>query len=291
MAKQTIVTTPAVAKDSGLGTPLADSFKMVNDNFTEVYAKPDLTLSTNTLTLTKADGSTDTVNLAPYLDGDITSIIAGNGLTGSSLDTGDATLNVVGGDGITVAADEVEATVDDSTIELSASNGSGALRVKDLGITTAKLAADAVTGAKIADDAVDSEHYTDGSIDTAHIADDGVTFAKLEPRYTGTTTITATSGNTNVDWSTSTVFKLNADCTGAKSFTFSAFKVGQVITFHNLKGSYTITLIATNGTFNKLGEKDYDGSKTNALMVECIDDSANPIFNYSVLTYTSDETP
>ena len=126
---------------------------------------------------------------------------------------------------------------------------------------------------------------------TISLLDDGVTFDKLEPRYTGTTTITATSGNTAVDWSTSTVFKLNADCTGNKSFTFSAFKVGQVITFHNLKGGYTITLIATNGTFNKLGEKDYDGSKTNALMVECIDDSANPIFNYSVLTYVSDSTP
>ena len=44
MAKQTIVTTPAVAKDSKLGTPIADAFKMVNDNFTEVYGKPDLSL-------------------------------------------------------------------------------------------------------------------------------------------------------------------------------------------------------------------------------------------------------
>jgi len=131
----------------------------------------------------------------------------------------------------------------------------------------------------------------DNKVITAKILNDNVTFDKLEPRYTGTTTITATANNTNVDWSTSTVFKLQSACTGAKSFTFSAFKVGQVITFHNLTGGYTITLIATNGTFNKLGEKDYDGSKTNALMVECIDDSANPIFNYSVLTYVSDSTP
>ena len=98
MAKQTI--NIGTTANDGTGTPLRDSFDIVNDNFTEVYAKPNLTLSTNTLTLTKADGSTDTVNLAPYLDGDITSIIAGAGLTGSSLDTGDATLNVVGGDGI-----------------------------------------------------------------------------------------------------------------------------------------------------------------------------------------------
>jgi hypothetical protein len=140
MAKQTIVTYPAVAKDSGSGTPLADAFKMVNDNFDELYVKPDLTLATNTLTLTKPDGSTDEVDLAPYLDGDITSIIAGDGLTGSSLDTGDATLNVIGGDGITVAADEVEVTVDDSTIELSATDGTGQVRIKDDGVDHQQLA-------------------------------------------------------------------------------------------------------------------------------------------------------
>lgn len=74
-----------------------------------------------------------------FAEGDIESIVAGNGLTGSSLDTGDATVNVVGGDGITVNADEVEVTVDDSTIELSASDGTGSIRVKDDGITHDKL--------------------------------------------------------------------------------------------------------------------------------------------------------
>jgi len=74
-----------------------------------------------------------------FAEGDIESIVAGNGLTGSSLDTGDATVNVVGGDGITVTADEVEVTVDDSTIELSASDGTGSVQVKDDGITHDKL--------------------------------------------------------------------------------------------------------------------------------------------------------
>ena len=39
---------------------------------------------------------------------------------------------------ITANADEVEVTVDDVTIELSASDGSGAVRVKDAGVTEAK---------------------------------------------------------------------------------------------------------------------------------------------------------
>ena len=87
---------------------------------------------------------------------------------------------------------------------------------------------------------------------------------------------------------------MQSACTGAKEFDFTNYKVGQVITIHNLTGGYAITLdsdAATSETFNKLGAKDYDGSTTNALMVECIDDSANAIFNYSVLTYASDNTP
>ena len=126
------------------------------------------------------------------------------------------------------------------------------------------------------------------------IANDAVTHDKLENRYTASTTITATSGATSVDWSAATVFKMQSACTGAKEFDFTNYKLGQVITIHNLTGAYTITLdsdAGTSETFNKLGGNDYDGSATNALMVECIDDSANAIFNYSILTYTADTTP
>ena len=91
--------------------------------------------------------------------GDITSVVAGAGLTGGAT-SGAATVNVIGGDGITANADEIEVTVDDSTIELSASDGTGAIRVK----------ADGIGSSHIADDAIDSEHIVDGSVDLAHMS-------------------------------------------------------------------------------------------------------------------------
>ena len=136
------------------------------------------------------------------LGGDISrvNITAGDGLTGTvdtTLGEHTQTIDVVGGDGITANANEIEVTVDGSTIELSATTGAGAVRIKDNGVTLAKLAhqtnntvfkvsasgvpvagtidtanitADAVTGAKIADNAVDSEHIAADSLDTEHYA-------------------------------------------------------------------------------------------------------------------------
>ena len=171
----------------------------------------------------------------------------------------------------------------------------GALTIANDAIITAKILNGNITVGKMAANSVDSDQYVDGSIDTIHIADNNITHDKLEARYTETATITATSGATSIDWSTATVFIMQNACTGAKEFDFTNFKLGQVITIHNLRGDYAITLdsdASTSETFNKLGEKDYDGTATgSALMVECISDSAHAIFNYSVLDIASDPTP
>lgn len=103
-----------------------------------------------TVTYDDSDGSID-LNVAA----DITDVNAGAGLTGTNEAGGAATLNVIGGDGITVGANEVEVAVDDATIELSASDGSGAVRVKDNGIGYAKLDDEFTTSTAIAASAVD----------------------------------------------------------------------------------------------------------------------------------------
>jgi hypothetical protein len=126
------------------------------------------------------------------------------------------------------------------------------------------------------------------------IGDDQITHAKLENRYTASGNITTYTGAVTIDWSAATNFVMGSSLTGAIEFDFTNFKTGQVLTIHNLTGAQTITLdsnAATSETFNKLGGNDYDGSTTNALMIECISDSADAVFNYSVLTYTSDATP
>jgi hypothetical protein len=132
------------------------------------------------------------------------------------------------------------------------------------------------------------------AVTTAKVLNDNITHAKLENRYTASGSITTYTGAVTVDWSAATNFVMGSSLSGAIEFDFTNFKTGQVLTIHNLTGAQTITLdsnAATSETFNKLGGNDYDGSATNALMIECISDSANAVFNYSVLTYVSDTTP
>ena len=71
-----------------------------------------------------------------FAEGDIESVVAGDGLTGGAND-GDATVNVVGSDGITVNADNIEINVDDSTLEVDSTNG---LQIKNDGVDHDQLA-------------------------------------------------------------------------------------------------------------------------------------------------------
>lgn len=121
-----------------------------------------------------------------------------------------------------------------------------------------------------------------------------VTHDVLEDRYTKKGSITTYTGAVSVDWAAATNYVMGSSLTGNIEFDFTNFKTGQVLTIHNLTGSYTVTLdsdAATSETFNKVGGVDYDGGSNNVLIIECIDDDATAVFNYMVATYTSDATP
>jgi len=88
--------------------------------------------------------------------------ISGENVTAARLN------NLVDGAGFLGGAGEA---TDDSTLEVNdGEGGDGSLRVKDLGITTAKLADGAVSEQKIADSAVTSGKIADGAIIASKIA-------------------------------------------------------------------------------------------------------------------------
>jgi len=150
-----------------------------------------------------------------------------------------------------------------------------------------------VTNDVLADDAVDSAQIADGSIDTAHIANNQVTHDKLEARYTAQGSISTLTGTVSFDCSTASSFKLSGDLTGAYTIDLSNYKKGQVITIYPLKAQ-SITLDAqgsSTNTFNKIGS-DYDNTTSSIMQIECVDDSStDPVFFYSIATFTSDSTP
>ena len=208
MAKQTI--NIGTTANDGTGTPIRDSFDIVNDNFTEVYGKPDLSLVTNTLTLTKADGTTDTVDLAPYLDEDARAIASGT-IDGSGIVTftrDDATtftldlssllddtnlIASVNGQTGTVVLDSddiaegstneyyTEAKVSANTsVAANTAKVTNANHTGDVeGSTKLTIQTMAVTTRKIAADAVDGTKIADDSIDSEHYVDGSIDTAHI----------------------------------------------------------------------------------------------------------------
>jgi hypothetical protein len=113
-------------------------------------------------------------------------IVDGNGIQDFTFDgSNNVTITVdtgsLAGDGLGTLNGTLKVNVDDSGIELN----SDALRLKDSGVVTAKIADQNVTEEKIAS----------GSINTGHIKNDAVTAAKLDDVFTDNGGVAGTFGS------------------------------------------------------------------------------------------------
>ena len=121
---------------------------------------------------------------------------------------------------------------------------------------------------------------------TISLLDNGVTFAKLENRYTALSAL-GTGSSFALDFSTATTF--TATASGAATLTFSNAVQGQVIDLV-ITGNHALTFAETGSTFNKVGSTTYDGSSTNLIQIICTDDSSGAkIYHYSIATYTASQ--
>lgn len=118
MAKQTI-NIGTVAND-GTGDPLRSAFDKANDNFTELYGAGALSIASDILTYTKADGTTSTVDLSPYLDEDARAIASG------TLNSGTGIVTFTRDDASTFTLD-LSALLDDTNLVTSVNTQTGAV--------------------------------------------------------------------------------------------------------------------------------------------------------------------
>jgi hypothetical protein len=123
----------------------------------------------------------------------------------------------------------------------------------------------------------------------------GIDHGQLADRYTEEVSIDTYNGTVNFDCSLGSTFKLGDDIDGAYTIKLINYKLGQIVSIYPVTGNETLNLDAGTGTsvFNKIGGVDYedDGTSDNIIQIECVDDdAADPVFFYSIATYTSDKS-
>jgi len=137
------------------------------------------------LSALEIDGATDIGSA--LATGDLIIVDDGAGGTNKK-STIDRVATLFAGNGLSASNAVLSVGVDDTGIEIN----SDALRLKDSGVVTAKIADDAVTSAKIADDAITTALIADNAITTAHITNGTITADDLKQTDGGEAVTTAT---------------------------------------------------------------------------------------------------
>lgn len=145
----------------------------------------------------------------------------------------------------------------------------------------------------VAVNAMTTEIYGNDFVTHDMLNDNIVDHAELADRYTAVQTISTTTATVDLDASSYGVFNITANLQSTQTLNLQNMKTGQVIDIL-ATGTSTVTLTSddTSETFNNLGEVTYDGSSNNHIQIICIDDTDSAaIYNYTIQTYTSDNTP
>jgi len=267
-----ITATSPIAKTSSADTSV--TLSLADDSITEVKLDCTNTPTDNYyLTFDNASGGFTWV---AGTSGDITGVTAGTGLSGGGAGPGDVTLNIdisefsdvtpangdklltldsdgaaeqlttvaslatlFAGDGLTASSSVMAVNVDDSTIETN----SDAIRLKDLGVATGKIANDAVTN------------------------------AKLGVEYTATSAVSSGS-SIAVDTALADIFTYTAGHSATLNFTNVVIGAMKSLVITGGGSSYTVALGTSNGsscTFNKIsGTYDDTGSTKNLIQIKWV---------------------
>ena len=133
----------------------------------------------------------------------------------------------------------------------------------------------------------------DDSITTAKILNDSITYDKIEGRYTAISTINSPNSTQDLDAGSFSIFNITGNLNSTQTLNITGMKTGQVISIL-ATGVSTLTLTSdsTSELFNNLGAVTYDGASDNSLQIICISDlDSAAIYNYTISTYTADNTP